>query len=416
MFTGGVPCDDGNLCTDDNCNPVSGCVITLNQAPCDDGDLCTVGDHCHLGACIGGGALPCDDGNPCTEDACTSPGGCQFQPVGGACDDGNACTVEDFCINGLCIGQPLSPCDDGNPCTDDACNPLSGCTFTPNEDPCDDEDPCTLVDVCAAAACVGAGVQDCEDGNPCTDNVCTPGVGCTQAFNTDPCDDGDACTTVDACADGACVGAVALPCDDGDACTEDICAPASGCVFTPISPCCGNGVTEPGEFCDDGNTLDGDGCPGDCSSLTGCSDAAEHHYEVVPGIWACVNNALITTYAENNSMCAAGWTPATYTLVQGYPMPTLAQHQAFRNWYNGVVPGNGNYIRTGQKRRGGCTPEAHGDLYVPNDDWGYVPDSGWHDLFLGGPSCTKNTGSANNMSHPLAGVICVAGVYVPPQP
>ncbi|MFH1533170.1 MAG: hypothetical protein ABIK09_20785 [Pseudomonadota bacterium] len=417
VFTGGVACDDGNLCTDDSCNPLSGCTHTLNAAPCDDEDLCTTGDHCHLGGCIAGGALPCNDQNPCTGDGCNAATGCQFIPVEGACDDGNACTEGDLCINGLCVGEPAGPCDDGNPCTDDSCKPLSGCTFTPNVDLCDDEDPCTLIDVCAASACVGSGAPDCDDGNPCTDDLCTPGVGCAHMDNADPCDDLDACTTVDACVDGACIGSGALACDDGVACTADSCQALIGCVYTPISPCCGNGVTEPGEFCDDGNTQDGDDCPGDCSSITGCSGAAEYHYQVVPGIWACVNNALITTYAENNSMCAAGFTPATYKLVQGYSMPTLAQHQTFVVWYNSVNPNNGNYIRTGQKRRGGCTPETHGDLYVPNnDDWGYQPDSGWQDLFLGGPSCSKGTGSANNMSHPLAGVICVAGVYEYPQP
>ncbi len=417
VFIGGVDCSDGNLCTDDACEPLSGCTYTLNSAPCDDVDLCTTGDHCHLGVCIAGGALPCDDQNPCTEDGCNAVTGCQFVPVDGPCDDGNACTGDELCINGQCVGQPVVVCEDGNPCTDDSCNPLTGCQYLANEDLCDDEDPCTILDVCAATACVGTGAPDCDDGNPCTDDVCTPGVGCTYAFNADPCDDGDACTTVDACAGGACGGSVPPVCNDGDACTDDSCAPLSGCVYTPISPCCGNGVVEPGESCDDGNTQYGDDCPGDCSSETGCSDAAEYHYEVVPGIWACVNNALIVTYAENNSMCAAGSTPATYKLVQGYQMPTLAEHQTFVNWYNSVNSNNGNYIRTGQKRRNGCTPEEHGDLYVPNNDsWGYQPDSGWHDLFLGGPSCSKSTGSANNMSHPLAGVICVAGEYEYPQP
>jgi cysteine-rich repeat protein len=30
---------------------------------------------------------------------------------------------------------------------------------------------------------------------------------------------------------------------------------------------CGNGVLDPGEVCDDGNTTDGDGCPATCQSL-----------------------------------------------------------------------------------------------------------------------------------------------------
>src|SRR5260221_8658517 len=35
----------------------------------------------------------------------------------------------------------------------------------------------------------------------------------------------------------------------------------------PTKFVCGNGMLEPGEFCDDGNTKDGDGCSGDCTMV-----------------------------------------------------------------------------------------------------------------------------------------------------
>jgi cysteine-rich repeat protein len=35
---------------------------------------------------------------------------------------------------------------------------------------------------------------------------------------------------------------------------------------------CGNGVLDPGEVCDDGNTVSGDGCRGDCKGLERCGD------------------------------------------------------------------------------------------------------------------------------------------------
>jgi cysteine-rich repeat protein len=35
-------------------------------------------------------------------------------------------------------------------------------------------------------------------------------------------------------------------------------------VPDPPEPECGDGIVDPGEECDDGNTTDGDGCPGDC--------------------------------------------------------------------------------------------------------------------------------------------------------
>jgi cysteine-rich repeat protein len=36
-------------------------------------------------------------------------------------------------------------------------------------------------------------------------------------------------------------------------------------------PVCGNGITEPGELCDDGNTWDGDTCSSDCMQLAPCA-------------------------------------------------------------------------------------------------------------------------------------------------
>jgi hypothetical protein len=47
-----LTCDDNNPCTDDSCDPVSGCVHTpLDGVPCDDGNLCTSGETCHSGTC-----------------------------------------------------------------------------------------------------------------------------------------------------------------------------------------------------------------------------------------------------------------------------------------------------------------------------------------------------------------------------
>jgi hypothetical protein len=75
-----VSCDDGNPCTDDACDPVSGCVHTNNTAPCSDGNACTVGDACSGGACVPGAPASCDDGNCCTIDSCDPSTGCVHAP------------------------------------------------------------------------------------------------------------------------------------------------------------------------------------------------------------------------------------------------------------------------------------------------------------------------------------------------
>lgn len=36
-----------------------------------------------------------------------------------------------------------------------------------------------------------------------------------------------------------------------------------------VAPTCGNGILDPGEACDDGNSISGDGCPADCSPACG---------------------------------------------------------------------------------------------------------------------------------------------------
>jgi hypothetical protein len=44
----------------------------------------------------------------------------------------------------------------------------------------------------------------CDDGNPCTDDVCDPATGCQHASNTSPCSDGMECTLADRCSGGQC--------------------------------------------------------------------------------------------------------------------------------------------------------------------------------------------------------------------
>jgi hypothetical protein len=47
--------DDGNVCTDDVCDPATGRCGRPNTAPCDDGSLCTA-DRCADGICVSAAA------------------------------------------------------------------------------------------------------------------------------------------------------------------------------------------------------------------------------------------------------------------------------------------------------------------------------------------------------------------------
>ena len=122
-------CDDGNLCTDNFCDPSQGCVTTVNEAQCDDNDICTVDDHCEMGSCVFDDEVICDDFNGCTDDACDPVEGCIFTINEVLCSDGNACTTGEACLNGVCMGgQPIT-CDDGDDCTADSCDSVMGCNY-----------------------------------------------------------------------------------------------------------------------------------------------------------------------------------------------------------------------------------------------------------------------------------------------
>jgi hypothetical protein len=213
-------------------------VFTPNTNACDDGQACSENDQCSNGVCVGESNLDCDDQNPCTEDRCDDSLGCVHSYNLAACDDENACTDNDACSMGVCGGQALA-CDDGNACTSDNCDPAAGCQHVDNTDPCDDDDVCTVGDVCSGGVCQAGGARNCNDNEPCTDDACVAGLGCTHANNSNPCDDGDACTDGDRCQAGACVGGASpFDCDDGNPCTDDNCDPINGCSYVFNTDAC----------------------------------------------------------------------------------------------------------------------------------------------------------------------------------
>ena len=217
-------CNDGNICTNDACDTITGtCVHTVNFDPCDDGNVCTIGDSCGDGICQPFRPLQCSDNNPCTDDACDPATGCFFPNNTNPCNDDNACTSADACGGGACHGVAVV-CNDNNACTIDTCNRTNGCVFTGNAGACDDDNPCTsdscdpaigcahssvasacndgdvctVGDACEDGVCRGTAVV-CSDGNACTTDSCDPTTGCVFTNNTNACDDGNPCTADDRC-------------------------------------------------------------------------------------------------------------------------------------------------------------------------------------------------------------------------
>jgi hypothetical protein len=229
-------CNDANPCTDDQCDPASGCVNTNNTTACDDGNACTDGDACADGQCAAGPdvcecfeASDCDNSglDQCTTDyacesnkcvevpnvvTCIDPGGlsqCEINacnPATGqcetqtnenaACDDGDACTTGEFCAqNGNCIsGAPVVCPQTGlEQCEVSACNAASGqCeTESKTDETCDDGNPCTDGDTCSGAAvcipglnvtcealCIGGIDEDNDGDTDCADDDCSGSAVC----------------------------------------------------------------------------------------------------------------------------------------------------------------------------------------------------------------------------------------------
>ena len=111
-------CDDGNSCTSDSCNPAieGGCIHTPMDiaVPCDDKNACTTGEMCAGATCEGGAAITCADDVTCTDDSCNPASGCVFLANTVTCDDGDPCTLNDICGNKVCGGVQKS-CPDSNP-------------------------------------------------------------------------------------------------------------------------------------------------------------------------------------------------------------------------------------------------------------------------------------------------------------
>jgi hypothetical protein len=385
---------DEGACETLACDPADGaCKASpkLNGTSCVDGDACTHNDACQAGQCEGTEVF-CEDGNSCTSDGCDPASGCFHLPAAGQCDDGDLCTTDDTCVDGMCSGVDNPDCscavdadcavyEDGNlcngtltcvnahcvvnsatvvscdavaeglgSCQEVSCVPTTGNCIVKaslNGTPCNDASVCTTTDYCLAGQCTGLS-PGCEDGDPCTSDLCDPETGCGYGpLSGVACDDKNACTVADACADGVCGGAEDLGCqcftdadcdefDDGDLCNGTLRCEDNSCVVEPTSvvtcvdatsdPCmqsvcvpqtggCATSSAPEGTPCDDGNACtQADHCAvGQCLGQTLSCDDGE-----VCTADAC-DPELGCTYSYNVAFCDDG-NDCTYldTCVLGF--------------------------------------------------------------------------------------------------
>jgi hypothetical protein len=241
----GVRCPAGLMCVEPYgyCalpEDVMPCLGKAEDDPCvhrgEPGGICRLG-VCGVDKCEE--TSNCNDGNPCTRDTCVGET-CRYEPLDDvSCDDGNFCNGADICVSGVCEGHSGDPCTRGNTYCDRAQNACIGCT--PGGGDCPEGifgewSDCTGAD----GTCSQDGLQTrtaitftCD-----TDGVCQPSKGtetqaCMRSTDGVSCSDANLCTTNDQCNGGAC-GGQAKVCYDGNECTTDTCSPGLGCQYIPV--------------------------------------------------------------------------------------------------------------------------------------------------------------------------------------
>lgn len=255
-------CDDANPCTNDSCVVSQGCQFAFNTMQCAEANDCVEASFCTMGGCQQGKAKPCDDGQACTYDGCDPSLGCEYiaLPGSASCTDGlaeagrcwKAVKAPDpltwgkgraFCqqwggelasvrhmydnqrarklADAACGAGPawiglsdraqegkfvwadgessmfrqwnaaepndyggedvteLTPSGGWNDLPESAVLGCLVCARPLAAPSCDDGEPCTAPSLCQGATCLpSAASSDCDDGNPCTADGCAVGLGC----------------------------------------------------------------------------------------------------------------------------------------------------------------------------------------------------------------------------------------------
>ncbi len=314
-------CNDGVVCTVDQCVEGRGCVFApdnnrcispafcdplrdctpvecASDANCDNGDPCDGAERCAAGRCTRGTPLACSDGVGCTTDRCIPGRGCVNLPDDNACNDGSFCNGVERCLAGRgCVPQMAIRCDDGDPCTTDSCDEARrGCITRPTDSDSDGFAPVTCaggrdcndndrtVNPGAPEACNDGRDNNCDGRSDCADVMCAATPACGMCIPSGPERCGDAldndCDRLVDCADRdcataplcnmcvptgpendpmACADGVDNDCDGRLDCADDLCARMPGCAM-----CVPTGRVE----------VCGDGRDNDCNGATDCADPA----------------------------------------------------------------------------------------------------------------------------------------------
>lgn len=426
----GYSCGDGGLCDGNgtciecleasDCGTDSVCVtFTCDQGMC--GSIYapqgtavqdTIIGNCNKLICDGNGNtigaidsqdLPPDDGNQCTTEVCKNGmpdhpptnEGTECNQNGGSMCDGQANCVE--CLS-------AADCPSSTLCAKAVCT-LGHCGFEYSVevlyDPTDGD--------CQGLRCNGSGGTESfpddtdlhVDGNECTDDLCTGGV-----VSNPPVTDGVVCSTGGTCVSGVCN---APKCGDGvpngtDECDDGNSVNGDGCDNNCTVTACGNGIITQLEECDDGRLPSGDGCSQQCLvelgyTCTGtpslclftcgngvldaneeCDDGANSPYD------GCGALCLLepTAETESNDTCASANGPYTVPATPGGRLHSGSiSSVSDMDWYLFSVPvyADLSFETFDSSGPGSCTPSlVDTSLMLFKSDCitavGYIQDQG----------------------------------------
>ena len=225
-------CDGVDTCDADGiCQPNLAAAGTLCGEPaseCSGADICDGEGACLPNHTRAGRACGDRTATDCSApDLCDGAGAClpNHAEAGASCGDTTEteCSAADSCDGaGACLANHAAF---GAACGDPS---ESDCTAA---DSCDGSGACLSNHEPAGASC----------GDP-TDGACDDPDVCDGAGACDPvplpdgavCDFGDACVALATCRSGTCEESIAVDCDDDDPCTEDLCEPVEGCYHVRL--------------------------------------------------------------------------------------------------------------------------------------------------------------------------------------
>jgi fibro-slime domain-containing protein len=401
----GETCDDANVKDGDGCSidcsvePGWHCVTEgqpcQRLVTCGDGRL-QAGEQCDLGSTNGTGRgcdancvlqpgwsckghtcnqVPvCGDGMVTGSEQCDEGG----TPSGtGCCDDcklaasycscpasGGKCTDKSRCGNGVL--ERAETCDDGNTAALDGCS--SSCQVESGWQCRAAGKPC--IPLCGDGRKTGS--EDCDDGNKDSSD------GCSSTCKVEP---GWTCSgTPSACKNAVCGNAqveAGEGCDDGNTRPLDGCSPTcqneplcgtydnQGKPTSAVGACksvCGDGILLRGqETCDDGNTLDSDGCSHDCKQEPGYTCVSAYDQPppslALPIIVRDFQGHGTGGHSDFNNYCCAEQKgivatlldanrKPVYTGTDAAPIAMTTGKTAFDQWYRDVADVNYTFYHT----------------------------------------------------------------------